>query len=281
MAEVGRARPQAGMSHAEQGAVKSATRVLDLFELLGRWNSARTHAEIADELAIPKSSLTKLLKTLVQREYLKYTPLSKGYELGPAIAGLAGRISDGNELVEVAESVLSWITAETQESCALNIRKGDRSEVVASVMSPLRLVYHMRLGDTAPLYATSGGKALLAHLPAEKLEEYLKRTSFEKLTSKTIGSADALKRELRKVRATGFATVVEEFTPGIAGIARPILGASGLPLAAINVAIPSARFSRDLRDLCMRTLTTAAATIHHRLRAPGSFADSRRIVAST
>jgi DNA-binding IclR family transcriptional regulator len=261
--------------------VKSATRVLDLFELLGRWNAARTHAEIADELAIPKSSLTKLLQTLVQREYLKYSPRSKGYELGSAIAGLAGRISDGIDLVEISESVLSWVTAETQESCALNVRKGDRSEVVASVMSPRRFVYHMRLGDTAPLHATSGGKALLAHLPAEALKTYLKRTRFEKLTAKTIDNAAALERALRNIRATGFATVIEEFTPGIAGIARPILGASGLPLAAINVAIPTARFDRDLRELCMRTLTTAAATIHHRLQALESSADPRRIVAST
>ncbi|MEX0405883.1 IclR family transcriptional regulator [Aquibium sp. LZ166] len=251
---------------AEQGSVKSATRVLDLFEFLGRWDAEKTHTEIAEELAIPKSSLTQLLKTLVRREYLTYVPLSKGYELGPAIAKLARRIKDGNDIVAVAESVLTWIASETQESCALNFIKGDKSEVVACVMSPRRLLYHMRLGDTAPLYATSGGKALLAHLPPEMLEDYLARVVFEKITPNTIDSVAALRSELAEVKRTGLAFVVEEFTPGIAGVARPILGASGYPLGSINIALPISRFDEAARTHCIAVLTRASATIDQRLR---------------
>lgn len=249
----------------EQGAVKSATRALDLLEYLGRWGAQKTHAEMAEELGIPKSSLTQLLKTLVNRGYLAYVPASKGYELGAAVSRLARHARGGNEVIPVAESVLEWITAQTQESCALNVIKGNVSQVVACATSPRRLLYHMRLGDTAPLYATSGGKALLAFLPDEMLKEYLAQVTFERITPATIRSAGALKRELAEVRRGGVAFVVEEFTPGIAGVARPILDETGYPLASINIAIPMPRFDDAVRDSCIAVLASAVATVTQRL----------------
>ena len=95
------------MQPAESGSVKSAMRVLDLLEYLRRWNAAQTHTQIAAQLAIPKSSLTQLLKTLVSRGYLDYDPASKGYFLGPAIAALGQRSAETRDLASVAETVLA------------------------------------------------------------------------------------------------------------------------------------------------------------------------------
>jgi DNA-binding IclR family transcriptional regulator len=252
---------------AEQGAVKSATRALDLLEFLGRWGAEETHAEIAEALGIPKSSLTQLLKTLVNRGYLTYVPARKGYELGAAVARLARHARGGSEIIPAAESVLDWITQQTQESCALNVMRGLSSQVVACVTSSRRLLYHMRLGDTAPLYATSGGKALLAFLPDEMLAEYLAQVVFEPITPATIRNEAALVRELEEVRKTGVAYVVEEFTPGIAGVARPLPDASGFPLASINIAIPMPRFDDAVRDRCVDVLGEAVETVSRRLTA--------------
>lgn len=254
----------------EVGAVKSASRVLDLFEFLGRWDAEKTHTEIAEELGIPKSSLTQLLKMLVKRQYLDYSPASKGYQLGSSIAKLAKRNHDNYDLISAGEDVLAWLSSETQETCALNFVKGDKSEVVACVTGPQRLNYTMRVGDTAPLYATSGGKALLAHLPLEMLNEYLERVDFEQITPKTINSAAHLIEELNAVRRTGTAFVMEEFTPGIAGVARPILSASGNPLASLNVAVPVARFDKNTRGQCMVALEKAVTLLRQNLRIDGA-----------
>lgn len=249
------------------GSVKSATRVLDLFEFLARWDSEKTHTEIADELGIPKSSLTKLLKTLLQRGYLNYVPSSKGYALGPSIGRLANRARDGRDLVAAAGPILSWMSDETRETCALNFIKGDRSEVVASVVGPHRLNFSMRSGDVAPLYATSGGKILLAHLPQVMLDEYLDRVVFEQITPTTITSAERLRAELVEARKSGFAYVNEEFTPGIIGVAVAVLSRSGYPVASLNVATPVPRFDADKRRLCEASLSRAAKMLQKKLEA--------------
>lgn len=257
---VTKAAPEAG------GSVKSATRVLDLFEFLARWDSAKTHTEIAEELRIPKSSLTQLLKTLVSRNYLTYSPHTKKYALGSAISDLARKSVVSHDIVQITEPVLRDLMRRTGETSALNVLKGDYSEVVAAAISQHRLVYTMRAGDTAPLHATSGGKALLAHLPEAMQEDYLARVKLDPITRNTIVSREILREQLARIRQEGVAYVLEEFTPGIAGMARPILSPSGYPLGAINIAMPVARYTDDIRTACIAEIGQAVTLVQAQLR---------------
>ena len=229
------------------GTVKSADRVLTLFELLGNWGREMSHTELADALGIPKSSLTQLLRNMVGRGWLSYSPASKGYSLGDAFARMARRAGQAVDLASVAGPVLAELTARTAESSALNLLKGDLAEVAATVLGPQRLVSHMRLGDLAPLYATSGAKVILAFLPAEMQDDYVCRVKFEPATPATIRTVRALKAQLRTIRQEGLAYSREEWTPGITGMARPVLSASGEVLGSVNVAMPSVRFNDATR----------------------------------
>jgi DNA-binding IclR family transcriptional regulator len=245
----------------EAGTVKSAERTLDLFELLANWGREMSHAEIAEALNIPKSSLTKLLKNLSTRDYIRFVPETKGYRLGDALLKLAQKSNQLRSLVACAEPVLADITQQTGESCALNQLKGDQVEVVAAVTSQQRLVSHLRLGDLAPLYAVSGGKAILAFLPDVMREEYLRALSFERFTPTTITTKKALNAELAEVHNTGIAFSMEEYTPGIVGVGVPILSTSGFPLGSLNLAIPSVRYSDEVRDRATVVLKAAAERI--------------------
>ena len=252
------------MSDSALGAVKSADRVLDLFELLGRWGREMTHSDIADALAIPRSSLTHLLRNLLSRGYVVYAAETKCYRLGPSIAELAQQGSDAGDLVRRAEPVLKEITATTRESSALNRLRDMQAEVVATVMSPQRLVSHMQLGDLAPLYATSGGKIILANLPEPQQEEYMRSVRFEPITPNTITSVVELRRQIQTVRREGVAYSFEEYTPGIIGMAMPVLSKSGYPAGSLNVAMPSVRYSPKVRDVVAETLEAAVRGLSDR-----------------
>ncbi len=245
--------------------VKSADRVLALFELLGTWGREMSHTDIAEALDIPKSSLTQLLKNLVGRGWLSYSPASKGYSLGSAFARLARRAGQTADLVGIAGPVLAELTARTSESSALNVLKGDVAEVAAAVLGPHRLVSHMRLGDVAPLYATSGAKIILAYLPQDMQEDYLRRVKFERATEATISSVRALRSQLRKIRAEGIAYSFEEWTPGITGAARAVLSPTGEVLASVNVAVPTVRFDDAMQELVAEALLHAVDAIGQQL----------------
>jgi len=247
-----------------QRAVKSADRVLDLFELLSGWGREMSHVELADALDIPKSSLTQLLKNLVARGYVNFSPVSKGYKLGEAFTKLAQRTSQTHNLDLLASPVLEEIAEETLESCTLNRLRGDQSEVIATVVSQLRLVSHMRVGDVGPLYALSSGKAMLAAMPDAMIEEYMGRVVFERITPKTITSTAELRREIAQVRKQGVAYSLEEFTLGISGIGVAIHADSAIPLGALALAIPTVRFSPETKARGIRVLKNAAELIRRR-----------------
>jgi DNA-binding IclR family transcriptional regulator len=242
------------------GAVKSAVRVLDLLELLALGDEM-SHADIADALDIPKSSLTQLLKTLVARGYIDFDPAAKGYRLGDAFARFSRRANDVRDLVDFIGPILEDLTRETHETPALNQLNAEQAEVTATAPSPQRLLSNMRKGDVAPLYATSGGKAILAHLPEAMREEYVRGVVFEPITPKTIRSKKELARQIAAVRKDGFAYSFEEFTPGIIGIAVPILAPNGMALGAINIAAPAMRFNTTARERAGRALQKAAERI--------------------
>jgi DNA-binding IclR family transcriptional regulator len=239
-------------------AVKSADRVLDVFELLGRWDDEMSHTDIAAALSIPKSSLTLLLRNLVGRGYIEYSSGNHGYRLGRAFAHLARQTCRGFDLATCAQPILKNLTAKLGESSALNRLKGQQVEVVATVLSPQRLVSHMWLGDLAPLYATSGGKAILANLSEELQREYLSSVRLKRITAKTIASVSILRRQLEAVRRTGLAYSYEEFTPGIVGVATVVTATAGHPIGAINIAAPAVRANPKMIDLAGRTLQRAA-----------------------
>lgn len=253
-------------SSVTDNAVKSADRILDLLELIARTNGQLTHRDLAEALKIPKSSLSKLLKNLQMRRYVVVSGVSRTLELGPAFFELSRAAMTARELVAEAQPILEDLTRKVEETSSLALLRGDQSEIVATVLGPHRLVTHMRLGDRAPLHATSGGKVLLAFMPEAERESYLTRVPLRPITDNTIIDPERLRAELSSVRETAFAHVNSEFTVGIRGIATPVFDVGGAVLGALTIAIPEVRFSIDARTMSEDLLRAARARLEARLR---------------
>ena len=247
-------------------AVKSADRVLDLLEQLAARPAGVSHSELATALGIPKSSLSQLLRTLGRRGYVEFEPTRRAYLLGERFEHLAQLARRRPDIVSLAQPLLDELTKTTGESSALNIVEDDQLKVVATSASRHRLVSHMHLGDLAPLYATSGGKVVLAWLGPAEFDGYLKRVPLIAVTADTIVEAGALHTELKTVRRQGFAKVSGEFTPGIVGLAVPVWSGE-VVTAALNVATPTVRYSDELHDRIVASLIGAATRLSAALSA--------------
>jgi IclR family pca regulon transcriptional regulator len=111
------------------------------------------------------------------------------------------------------------------------------------------------------------GRVLLAWLDEEALDEFLEQADLRRLTSRTVVTADALRRELRKVRAQGWALVDQELEEGLRSVAAPIRDRSGTVIAAVNVSAHASRTSKDaMRRELVPPLLAAADRIEADLR---------------
>ncbi len=244
------------MSGGDQtlSAVKSADRVLDVFEALGDWDTGMTHSRLAQKLGIPKSSLSQLLQTLMRRRYIRYEAVDKTYHIGPRIEALAEHKRDIFDLTKLVQPYLERLTIDTGESTFLNLLSGDMAQLTARVIGPQPLVTVLNLGQMVPLYATAGSRAILAFLPQEMQEDYLQRTEFRTFMPNTLTSADKIREVLTEVRNTKISVSCDELFDGISGIATPVLTATGHVLGAVVVSLPSIRFDEQSKATIVAAL---------------------------
>ena len=253
------------MNTIETSSVKSANRVLDVLEFMASRNAPVSHTELARFLAIPKSSLTQLLRNLVLRNYLQVDRDSNGYLIGDALFETARQGQRQFELADIARPVLQKLAGEMNESCSLTVRKGSIVQMVVGANSNQTLRYVMQEGDTAPLYAVSSGKAILTYLPEKERQEYLETVRLKPITPATITRVEDLVEQLEKVAVEAVGYSFEEYTPGIIGMGVPILDVNKYPIGAINFAIPTPRYNETSRVRLLGALQRSAGLIESKL----------------
>jgi IclR family acetate operon transcriptional repressor len=248
------------MHKADSSSVKSATRTLDILEFVVGCGRPVSAAEIASALAIPVSSLSYLLGTLVERGYLVrggrlHTPGPALGRLNPhaATTGLADRVYP----------VVRSISLQLNETVSFFVRHGFEMEAIAGEVAAQTLRYTIDVGRLVPLHAFAAGKAILATFSAEELDRYFASVTRAGFTALTLTSEADLRQEIARIGQTGIARTVEEYTPGIIGIGRAVMQ-DGHLLGAISVAIPAARTTPPLEERAIALLAQAAESLSER-----------------
>lgn len=237
----------------QSSQVKSATRTLDIIEYVVASGRALVAQEIATALGIPVSSLSYLLSTLVEREYLVRD--GRRYSAGPGLARL--QASDrGFTLADRAAPLVRTLRVQLNETTSFFIRDGWEVEAIVTESSEQALRYSVPQGRRLPMHALASGKALLGALDDAELDRYFRESERGKFTPSTVTDEKTLRRQIREARKTGYAMTDEEFSLGIVGIARLVL-MNGEPVGSLSVAVPKVRFTDDLHarvaDLLDRT----------------------------
>ena len=252
--------------------VKSASRVLDVLELIATKPGGASFTALGDELGLPKSSLHYLLSTLSERGWVHLDEPSRVYRLGLRVWQLAHNFDWLETLARLALEDLASARDELNETVQLAVLDGVENVYVAKVEAdhPLQLV--SRVGSRLPAYATGLGKVLLSGLAEDELRRRMNGTEFARYTNRTITSIGALERQLAEIRSKGYGEDEEEYTPGVYCVAVPVFGQDGAVVAAISCSVPSARVGRrtEQRDRLVDVLTQRAKAISGRLTSPAS-----------
>jgi DNA-binding IclR family transcriptional regulator len=244
--------------------VKSAARTLDLLEALAKAHQAMTHSELALRTAIPKSSLTQLLRTLEARHYVESLGPNGPFRIGRATIDLISHGLDVQHIVACAREFMEELSAQSGHSCGLTVLSGDVVERVYGVMAPQGLAMHE--GVRAPLYASSSGKLFLAYFDAEAREEYMARVELRPIARRSVRSVGELHRQVLQVRSEGVAFSQDEFTNGVVGFSAPVFNVHSKMVACLGLAVPTSIFEPQKAALT-RLLKASARAVSARIRA--------------
>lgn len=231
------------------GGVKSAVRVLDIFELLVQHPNGLSLSEICTVLDLPKSSGHALLMTLVHRGYLREGRRERTYRLGPALFEIGSAYISGTDLVADGQAIVSEVARICDETVHLAVLDGTDVLYVVKEEGTRTIRMVSAVGKRFPAYGTGVGKLMLAFLnDADLTERFPDDLPLVALTPQTITDPRALRAEFAAIRARGYAFDYEESTPGLCCVAAPVYDATGGVVAGMSISVPSVRFSPARRD---------------------------------
>ncbi|MDP9904451.1 MULTISPECIES: IclR family transcriptional regulator [Arthrobacter] len=227
--------------NGQPGGVQSVDRALQILEILSRDGHAGV-SEIAEEIGIHKSSVSRLLGSLVSREMVHQNSDRGKYQLGFGILRLASSIPGRLSLVREARPVLESLAEEFKETVNLAVLRSNYAVNVDQAMGPSSLATYDWVGGLTPLHATSSGKVLLAALSADERDRILTEAGFHARTPRTITNREDLEKQLIDVAHDGYAETREELEIGLNAIAVPIYNHLGTVIGAVSISGPAFRF---------------------------------------
>ena len=228
---------------SSQGAykVQALDRAFAVLDLLGESETPLGLAQVASSLQLHKSTAHRYLMVLERHHMVERTSGGK-FRLGLRLFDFGNRAIEQYDLRERAQPHLRRLVAETEETAHLCILEQTRAIYIDKIEPVGRAVGMItRIGASNPVHCTSVGKAILAFLPEERINDIIRRLRFERFTDRTITSPDALRVEIEKTHKRGYAIDDEELEEGLRCIAVPVLDAQRLPVAAVSVSGPSFR----------------------------------------
>jgi DNA-binding IclR family transcriptional regulator len=246
-------------------AVKSADRVLQVFDLLATEPQGLSFTEIRERLELPKSSAHTLLATLVVNQYITLDEGTRRYAVGLRLWQAGQAYLPATGLEQAALPYLQNASDAVNETAQLAILDGTENVYIAKVDAKQQLTLASRVGGRLPAYATGIGKALLSGLTDDEVRARFRGIRFTHFTPHTVTSLRALLAELRTVRERGYATDQGEYTPGVHCVAMPVLDRSGGICAAMSISVPSVRMSESLHEKICKVLGNETDALSARL----------------
>lgn len=222
--------------------VKATETTLAIIDILMEVDGAGV-TEIADRLDIAPSAVHKHLSTLQEHRYVVNE--DSEYRLGLRFLELGGYTRHQMELYGTAKPEVELLASETGEKANLLMEEYGLGIYLYRSMGSKAVQINTYTGEAVHLHNTALGKALLAHLPRERVEEIIDQHGLPSATDRTITDREELFESLAEVQEQGIAFDNEERINGLRCVAVPILNDDGKAMAAISVSGPKSRMTNE------------------------------------
>ena len=243
---------------AVQDSNKSSTalRALHVMEMLGAAGRPLSVADVANGINADRSTAYRMLMTLHDAGYVRRDASEKYYQLGYKLLSLTKGLLNDGERTELIGTALQRISTETQETAHYSVFDRDACVLVQRSKGTQLVTVDFQIGDRSPLHCSSAGKVLLAFLDMRRIEEIMAR-GLPKYAVNTITKPEALRAELRNIRAQGHAIDDLEFHDDMRCVSVPVFDKSGM-CAAISLSGPSSRFTIAKLNELLETIAAVA-----------------------
>ena len=239
------------------GGTQSTQRLLTLLDQFSTERPAHTVEGLSEAIAVPRSTVYRLVSLLKAYELLEQAGESK-YQLGPKAIMMGYVARSTVDLADIWRPGLEQLAGASRETALVLRRIGDAAVCIDRVECdhPVRLSFDV--GKAMPLHTGAGAKVLLAGSPAELRDRYVEAAVPPEHRGRLLA-------ELESIAVRGWGESHAEVDPGIWAVAAPILADRDGRCLAISVAVPEYRLEAGRREQLIGQTRDVAATLRAKL----------------
>lgn len=231
-------------SFNNKNLLSSLDHALVILETMSRGPLPVGLSEISRQTGFPKTTVHRILLTLVRRGFLRKESQTGRYQLTLKFFEVGSTAVSQLGIKDVAKPYLESLRNLSGETAHLAVMDDDGVFYIDKIESSQSIRMYSYIGRRAPVHCTAVGKALLAYQPKEKIEKFLSR-GVKAYTQNTILDKKKLMEELSKIRKQEYALDKEELEIGLFCIASPVRNHSGEVIAAVSISGPGVRLSKS------------------------------------
>jgi DNA-binding IclR family transcriptional regulator len=239
-------RGAATWSRAHPHHVPNLERGMSILELLAGQIHGLGLVEIANTLDYPLNSVHRIAMTLLDLGYLYRDEGSRRFTLTRKLLVIGYHALGEHSLIEKSLDIMRDLRDLTKETVLIGLLNGDAGVTLEQVPGSYAFKFLIDPGLAFPLYCNAPGKAMLAFLPEPQREAIVARIALKRYTPNTIVRREALRAELDRIRAVGYAVDRAEMVSCCHCVGAPILDQRNVPIAALWTTGPSDRMPASL-----------------------------------
>lgn len=251
------------MSESQSAGSSQLSSVHNALRLLNRFTREQPEwrvSDLAEQLQLGKSTVSRLLSTLATEGFVIKDPRTRKYRLGLRILTLYSVLTQTLEISREAQPVLKWLMHETGEAAHIAVLEDDRVIYLDQVEISRPVEKLSYIGRRNPIHCTSSGKLLLAY----RSDEYIRKVLTSELasyTKQTITDPMELYLSLQQIKKDGYCFSDGEYLKDIVSIAAPIKDYTGNVVASVTVVGLAERIHRQDRMMLIRRVQRAGKEI--------------------
>lgn len=222
--------------------VKAAKNSMEIVEAVRELGGAGV-SEVAQHVSMPTSTVHDHLRTLTEEEYL--VKKDSKYYIGSRFLQLGDHARSRRKVFTIAQPEVDKLAEKTGEHANLMIKEHDVGVFLYTAQGSEAVHLDTHSGMRVPLQTTALGKAIMAYLPRDEVEEIIDRRGLPEVTANTITNREQLFQQLDEIRERGFATDDEERVEGMRCVAVPITDEAERAIAAVSISGLKRRMEGD------------------------------------
>lgn len=213
--------------------LQTADRALMILELLAE--KEMTATDIQNKLGLNKSTVHRLMMTLLSRGFVERNTVTGIYQIGLRLVSLSSIRLNSIELKTEAAPYMQQLALKLLKVVRLAIIDGSEAVYIEKAESIQTMRSYANIGRRCPIYCSAIGKSLMLGMRDQDIIELLSTIKMEKFTDNTHETPEAVLEEIRASRKVDYTFDKEEHEIGSFCIAAPIRDYRNDVVAAISI----------------------------------------------